>query len=175
MRTSDTERQFAQRIEGHGGILFKVCNLYATSHEDREDLTQEILVQLWRSFPAFDGRCAFSTWMYRVALNTSISWLRHDSLRRRHIEPAEERILSSVLAKETDSEDLRLLYRLIDGLDPMQKAMVMLYLDGNSHQEIAEVLGTTASNIATRMNRVKNDWKKQMAPVSGRENDNGNV
>jgi RNA polymerase sigma factor (sigma-70 family) len=175
MRVRETEQQFADQIERHRGILFKVCNLYGTSHEDREDLAQEILVQLWRSFPAFDGRCAFSTWMYRVALNTAISWLRHDSLRRRHIEPAEERWLVSVPAKETDSEELRSLYGLIDGLDPMQKAMVMLYLDGNSHQEIAEVLGTTASNIATRMNRVKSEWKQQVAPVSGRENINGNV
>ena len=85
--------------------------------------------------------------MYRVALNTAISWLRHDTLRRRHVEPAEERLLISLPAKEAESDELRLLCSLIDNLDPMQKALVMLYLDGNSHQEIAEVLGITASNV----------------------------
>ena len=169
MGIPETERKFADQIERHQGILFKVCNLYGSSHEDREDLAQEILAQLWRSFPGFDGRCRFSTWMYRVALNTAISWLRHDSLRRRHHEPAEERLLISLPAKETDSDELRLLYRLIDGLDAMQKAMLMLYLDGNSHQEIADVLGITASNVATRMNRLKNEWKQQMGRSDARE------
>jgi len=175
MQVADTERRFAEQIESHRGILFKVCNLYGASHEDREDLAQEILVQLWRSFPTFDGRCTFSTWMYRVALNTAISWLRHDMLRRKHVEPAEERMLVSLPAKEADTDELRLLYSLIDGLDSMQKAMVMLYLDGSSHQEIAEVLGITASNVATKMNRLKNDWKQKVSQTKGRENDDDNV
>ena len=172
MHAADTERLFHDQIRSHRGILFKVCNLYGTSHEDREDLAQEILIQLWRSFPAFDGRCAFSTWMYRVALNTAISWLRHDTLRRKHVEPAEERLLIALPAKEAASDELRLLYDLIDVLDPMQKAMVMLYLDGNSHQEIAEVLGITASNVSTRMNRLKNEWKQKMGQLNGREKNN---
>jgi len=175
MQAVDTERRFAEQIESHRGILFKVCNLYGVSHEDREDLAQEILVQLWRAFATFDGRCTFSTWMYRVALNTAISWLRHDTLRRKHVEPAEERMLVSLPAKEADTDELRLLYSLIDGLDSMQKAMMMLYLDGNSHQEIAEVLGITASNVATKINRLKNDWKQKVSQTKGRENDDDNV
>jgi RNA polymerase sigma factor (sigma-70 family) len=175
MQAADAERCFHDQIGSHRGILFKVCNLYGSSHEDREDLAQEILIQLWRSFPAFDGRCAFSTWMYRVALNTAISWLRHDTLRRKHVEPAAEQILIALPAKEAESDELRLLYRLIDGLDPMQKAMVMLYLDGNSHQEIAEVLGITASNVSTRMNRLKSEWKRKIGQTNGREDSNDNL
>ena len=175
MRIADTQRQFEDQIGRHRGILFKICNVYGASHEDREDLAQEILIQLWRSFPTFDGRCAFSTWMYRVALNTAISWLRRDTLRRKHVEPAEERMLIALPAKEPESDELRLLYGLIDGLDPIQKAMVMLYLDGNSYQEMAEVLGISASNVSTRMNRLKNEWKQRMGQTSGRENDNDNL
>jgi len=174
MQVPDTERRFADPIESHRGILFKVCNLYDVSHEGREDLAQETLVQPWRSFPTFDGRCTFSTWMYRVALNTAISWLRHDTLRRKHVEPAEEQMLISLPAKEADSDELRL-FRLIDGLDPMQKVMVMLYLYGNNHPEIAEVLGITASNVATKMSRLKNDWKQKVGQTNGRENDDDNI
>jgi len=175
MQVADTDRRFAEQVEQHRGILFKVCNLYGVSHEDREDLAQDILIQLWRSFPSFDGRCSFSTWMYRVALNTAISWLRHDSLRRKHVEPAPEQILVNLPAKDVDSDELRILYRLIDGLDPMQKAMMMLYLDGNSHQEIADVLGITASNVATKINRLKNDWKQTQGQANGREHDDDNI
>jgi len=175
MQAADKERRFAEQLGDHRGILFKICNLYGVSLEDREDLAQEILVQLWRAFPTFDGRCSFSTWMYRVSLNTAISWLRHDTLRRKHVEPAEELMLVSLPAKEADTDELCLLYSLIDGLDSMQKAMVMLYLDGNSHQEIAEVLGITASNVATKMNRLKNDWKQKVSQTKGRENDDDNV
>jgi RNA polymerase sigma factor (sigma-70 family) len=175
MQAADTERRFDEQIGSHRGILFKVCNLYGASHEDREDLAQEILIQLWRSFPGFDGRCAFSTWMYRVALNTAISWLRHDTLRRRHVEPTEERLLISLPAKEAESDELRLLYGLIDYLDPMQKALVMLYLDGNSYQEIAEVLGIMASNVSTRMNRLKNEWKQKIGQSDGPEKHHDNL
>ncbi|MFC6647209.1 RNA polymerase sigma factor [Granulicella cerasi] len=175
MQAADTERRFHDQVGSHRGILFKVCNLYGTSHEDREDLAQEILIQLWRSFGAFDGRCAFSTWMYRVALNTAISWLRHDTFRRQHIEPAEEHLLIALPAREADSDKLRLLYDLIEDLDPMQKAMVMLYLDGNSHQEIGEVLGTTASNVSTRMNRIKNEWKQKIGHRPSQEKNHDNL
>jgi len=175
MQAADIERRFAAQIEQHRGILFKVCNLYGATPEDREDMAQEILIQLWKSFHAFDGRCAFSTWMYRVALNAAISWLRHDTLRRKHVEPAEERLLIAMPAKEADSDELRLLYHLIDGLGPMQKAMVMLYLDGNSLQEIAEVLGITASNVSTRMNRLKNEWRQKMIANNKQEKSNDNL
>lgn len=161
MKPPETERRFEEYLRQHRGILFKVCNLYAAFPEDREDLAQEILVQLWRTFPNFDGRCAYSTWMYRVSLNTAISWLRHDSLRLRHSKQADERLIANVPAAEIDSDELRLLYGLINQLEPLQKALMMMHLDGNSHQEIAEVLGITPSNVATRINRLKNDWKQQ--------------
>lgn len=152
---------FEDHVRRHQGILFKVCNVYGPSEQDREDLAQDILIQLWRSFPSFDGRCAFSTWMYRVALNTAISWRRHDWRHRRHTEPLDRQSVN-VPAREIGSENLQLLYRIIDQLDPVQKAMMLLYLDGNSYQEIAEVLGTTPSNIATRLNRLKSIWKRQV-------------
>ena len=169
MQAADTDRRFAERIEFHRGILFKVCNLYGATHEDREDLAQEILVQLWRAFPTFDGRCMFSTWMYRVALNTAISWLRHDTLRRRHLEPAEERMLISLPAKQVDSDELCLLYHLIDGLDAMQKAMMMLYLDGNSHQEIADVLGIATGTVMSRLYRARALLMEKLADLAAEQ------
>jgi RNA polymerase sigma factor (sigma-70 family) len=163
MHTRELQQQFESRVNEHRKIIYKVCNAYCPDREDREDLAQEILVQLWRSFGSFDGRCLFSTWMYRVALNTALSFIRREFRRRRYVMTVEDRWLVSVPAEEPETDQLRTLYELIAAFDPLNKALLLLYLDGNSSQEISDVLGISATNVATKINRLKENMKQQVA------------
>lgn len=164
MTNREHQEQFQALIEQHRGILYKISNSYCRNRDDREDLAQEIIVQLWRSFGVFDGRCQFSTWMYRIALNVAISHYRSESHRARHIISAEDQVLNIPDGAETPSEDVQLLYRFIEGLDPLNKAMALLYLDGNSYQTISEILGITETNVATKVSRLKQSIKQAFNP-----------
>lgn len=151
---SPSEDRFEALLQAHGGILRKVASTYCRNPADRDDLMQEIATQWWRAYPRFDARCAFSTWAYRIALNVAISHVRRESARLRETVPAEPHHLE-VADDAAPSEALLQLQRFIEGLDPLNKALVLLYLDGHSHQEIAEVLGITAGHAATKIGRVK--------------------
>lgn len=163
MTTPALQDRFQALVDEHKKILYKVCNLYCRNRDDRDDLAQEIVVQLWRSFASFDGRCQFSTWMYRIALNVAISFYRRESTRARHLISDSERLLNAVDETATQSEELQLLYQFIAGLDPLNKALVLLYLDGNSYQEIANVLGISETNVATKISRLKNTMKQEFS------------
>src|ERR1700735_1172558 len=131
MTTPASQEGFQSLVEEHKKILYKVCNSYCRNRDDREDLAQEIIIQLWQSFGKFDERCQFSTWMYRIALNVAISFYRRESTRARHVISDDERILNAIDETPSPSEELQLLYQFIAGLDPLNKALVLLYLDGN--------------------------------------------
>ncbi len=146
-------------MEEHKGILYKVCNSYCRNRDDREDLAQEIAVHLWRSFGAFDGRCRFSTWMYRVALNVAISFYRRERTRARNVVSADQRLLDAVEAPADQTGAVAALHHFIAQLEPLNKALVLLYLDGNSYREIAEVLGISETNVATKINRLKKEMR----------------
>jgi RNA polymerase sigma factor (sigma-70 family) len=146
---------FQALVEEHKKILYKVCHLYCKNPDDRDDLAQEIIVQLWRSFGGFDGRVRFSTWMYRIALNVAISFYRRESVRSRHIVSADQHLLEIAQETLSRSEEVELLYQWIEVLDPLNKALVLVYLDGNSYQEIAEILGISQTNVATKISRLK--------------------
>jgi RNA polymerase sigma factor (sigma-70 family) len=164
--------RFEALINKHKKILYKVCNSYCRYRDDREDLSQEIVVQLWRSFNSFDERQRFSTWMYRVALNVAISFYRRESTRTRHVISDEQRLLDAPDETHGQPDEIRLLYQFIDGLEPLNKALVLLYLDGHSYEETAAVLGISETNVATKINRLKASMKdafsgsKQAAPRS---------
>ena len=153
------QAQFQSLLEEHRKILYKVCNSYCRNRDDREDLAQEIAIQLWRSFPSFDARCRFSTWMYRIALNVAISFFRRESTRRRYALADDERLLNAIDESATQSAEIQALYEFIEGLDALNKALVLLHLDGNSYLEIAEVLGISETNVATRLSRLKQTMK----------------
>jgi RNA polymerase sigma factor (sigma-70 family) len=155
------EEKFQILIEDHRKILYKICNAYCRNRDDREDLAQEIVARLWQSFKNYDGRRLFSTWMYRVALNVAISFFRREQTRTRHVVPVEERLLAAVPENENQTDDLRLLYQFIDILDPLNKALILLYLDGHSYAEIAQVLGISETNTATRIGRLKKAMKEE--------------
>lgn len=154
----DSARQrFAELLERHRGIVLKVAYSYCPHPDERADLAQEIAAQLWRAFPRYDAERSFSTWMYRIALNVAISHLRDSSHRRQHAVPFDEslhEIASGESGPET-GEPLRLLHRFIAQQDPLNRALLLLYLEDRSHREIAEVLGISEANVATKISRLK--------------------
>lgn len=155
--TQGTARErFGDLLEQHRGIVLKVAYSYCAHPDDRADLVQEIAAQLWRAFPHYDAGRSFSTWMYRIALNVAISHRRQNHRRQQHAVPFDESLHE--VAGEGDpgaSEPLRLLERFIAQQDPLNRALLLLYLEDRSHREIAEVLGISEGNVATKISRLK--------------------
>jgi RNA polymerase sigma-70 factor (ECF subfamily) len=167
---SDTAgpEDFLALVNDHRAILLKVARTYCAEPADREDLIQEMIGQLWRSYPSFDGRAAFTTWMYRVALNVAISHLRATSRRERHLAPPGALALDNVPAATAEPDErLAVLDAFMAEIDPMHRALLLLYLDERSHREIAEVLGITTTNVATRINRLKQRLRDYSARLPG--------
>ncbi|MBS0486141.1 MAG: sigma-70 family RNA polymerase sigma factor [Proteobacteria bacterium] len=164
MTTADFDGQFRELLERHRGIVFKVANSYARGAQDREDLAQEIAVQLWRAFPKYDGARGFSTWMYRVALNVAISHLRERSRYENHHEPLDLTLHDGADAGMQPDTDARVreLYRCIARLDPLNRALLILYLDERSQRDIAHILGISETNVATRIGRLKQRLRNDM-------------
>ena len=160
MPSSDTELtgEFIARLEKHQRILFKVAYVYCRDRDDRQDLVQEMLIQVWRSYARFDERVQFSTWMYRIAVNVAITHYRSEGRRIRDTVPLEEYGLDIAAADalfDHDSDNMRALRQIINGLDELNRALILLFLEGFSSEEIAEVVGISASNVSTRINRLK--------------------
>jgi RNA polymerase sigma factor (sigma-70 family) len=160
MSTQDQQARFFTQLEAHKRILLKVGRSYCRDPADREDLVQEMVVQLWRSFPRFDARSKFSTWMYQVALNVAISYYRSEVVRRRYVISDEAQLLNAVGQADEEPKEVELIYEFIGELRPLDRALVLLYLDGNTHQEISMVLGISATNVATKIGRLKQALQK---------------
>lgn len=166
MRRREQQRAFETLLREHQRIVFKVVSVYARHPEDRRDLTQEICVQLWRSFSKFDEtRARFSTWLYRVALNVAISQMRRPPRQYERLEMLDQQQLDAgedtVGIVEPD-ERLEALYHFIDQLDPLNRALILLYLEDRSYGEIAEILGISETNVATKISRIKQKLRHQM-------------
>lgn len=152
------EELFTRLLDQHAGIIRKVAFGYSSTFSDRQDLTQEITLQLWRAYPRYSPDRPFSTWMYRIALNVAISFLRRHtrpgqqtlSLEENEIEPVDE----SVATVEPD-ERLALLQQVIASLPALDRGLMLLYLDDHSYREIGAILGLTETNVATKLNRLK--------------------
>jgi RNA polymerase sigma-70 factor (ECF subfamily) len=161
MSKATAQDRFLTLLDEHKRILFKIANAYGRGPADREDLVQEMVLQLWRSFLRFDEHCRFSTWMYRVALNVAISFCRQES-RRPRIRPLEGALDVAAPPPERQ-DDLRLLEEFIARLDELDRALVLLYLDGNRYDTIAEVLGISETNVGTRLGRIKDKLRRMGA------------
>lgn len=178
MKIRHQQQRFEALLHEHRRIAFKVAGLYSRSMADREDLLQEISTQLWRSFDHYDpARAKFSTWMYRIALNVAISQMRRWSDADR-FEPLETHHLETVGGGEPIAErDERLtaLYAFIGQLDPLNRALILLYLEDKGYGEIAEILGITETNVATKISRIKQKLRGQMtvAETTGAEHGTG--
>src|ERR1700674_3037058 len=165
MTTPKHQDRFQALLDEHKRILYKVCHSYSRNRDDREDLAQEIVVQLWRSFGRFDEGYRFSTWMYRVALNVAISFYRRETRRSRSEVSAENAVLEvASLAsgpKEMD-DDIQLLRQLIEQLDELDRAVIILYLDGHPHSTISDILGVSETNVGTKISRIKQKLRRDM-------------
>ena len=153
---------FVAHLEKHQRILFKVAYMYCRDRDDRQDLVQEMLIQVWRSYARFDERVQFSTWMYRIAVNVAITHYRSEGRRIRDTVPLEEYGLDIAAAdalfaidNHGEGDNMRALRQMISGLDELNRALILLFLEGFSSEEIAEVVGISASNVSTRINRLK--------------------
>lgn len=156
--TPDARIAFGELLERHRKIVFKVANTYARDPDDRADIAQEIAAQLWRAFPGYDAQRTFSTWMYRIALNVAISFVRSDSHRQRYAVPLEDALhdVADVQAVDPEAdEQVRALHGFIAQLDPLNRALLLLYLEDRSQREIADILGITETNVSTKIGRLK--------------------
>ncbi|MES2055542.1 MAG: sigma-70 family RNA polymerase sigma factor [Pseudomonadota bacterium] len=156
---------FTELVDIHAGILRKVATTYCRDAEDRADLAQEIMAQLWQAWPRYDATRPFSTWMYRVALNVAISHVRGVYRGARHFIPLDDghgQVADETVDHESN-ERLAMLDQLIAGLDGLNRALLLLYLDERSHREIADILGISESNVGTRIGRLKQRLRDQLA------------
>jgi len=169
MPRPDPDR-FQSLLHEHQGIVLKVAAIYAPHAEDRRDLAQEIGLQAWRSFGRYDpARAKFSTWLYRVALNVAISHLRRgEAAWSTKLEPLDTHHLDAVADESSPEADERLaeLHAFIARLDPLNRALILLYLDERPYAEIAEILGISETNVATRIGRIKQTLRGQMTAAA---------
>jgi RNA polymerase sigma factor (sigma-70 family) len=160
---SAVEKTFVDLLQKHQNIVHKICRLYTNDVDAHNDLFQEISIQLWKAYPKFRGESKFSTWMYRVGLNTSITLYRK-SLRR-----VESQSIESVAYKisqeeydDLEDEQLKLIYAAIHRLNDIEKGIIFLYLENKNYREISETLGISEVNARVRMNRIKTKLKTQL-------------
>lgn len=156
--TERNQTDFEALLRSHQRIIFKTANTYCWRPEEREDLAQEIAAQLWRAWPKFDASRPFSTWMYRIALNVAISFVRREVQHRSVFEPLEEELhdMSSGLPNDPDAaERVQRLQRFIAAEPPLERALLLLYLEDTPQKEIAEILGITLTNVSTKISRLK--------------------
>lgn len=157
----DKDKEFIDLITTHQGIIHKVCSVYCSNESDREDLFQDILLQVWKSFPSFKGDSKVSTWLYRVALNTAISLYRQQSRKGgRQALSANELQLADKPHDTEFEERLKFLYSAIDELNKVEKAIVMLYLEDYDYKQISEIVGITETNVGVKLHRIKDKLRK---------------
>lgn len=147
---------FIVMINEHRGILYKISNLYCDDEEDKKDLFQEMVLQLWNSYPRFRAESSKSTWMYRIALNTSITRLRKEKREPRRRSLIDEDFEIPDFSPGPDQQGyLALLRHAIDQLNEIEKAIIMLYLEEKSYEEISDIMGITKTNVGVKLNRIK--------------------
>ena len=163
--STDLENKFIAEFEKNQNIIHKVCRIYTTNRTDHNDLFQEITIQLWKAYPKFRGDAKFSTWMYRIGLNTAITLFRKSKKR------VKTQDFDTVLFKiastdydNTEEEQLKLMYQAIHQLSDIDKALVFMYLEDKNYEEISETLGLSQVNARVKMNRIKTRLKKILNP-----------
>jgi RNA polymerase sigma factor (sigma-70 family) len=156
----EKEQEFLNRIEKHKGILYKVSKMYMDNHDDQQDLFQEIVCQLWKSYDTFRNESQFSTWMYRVAVNTAIVFLRKEKRKVDKYEIASENIKDDESDSHIKESQLDHFYKAVQKLEKIDKAIIFYQLEGFSHKEIGENLGISEGNARVKLNRAKEKLKE---------------
>lgn len=161
----ELETKFLNDFETNQNIAHKICRIYTTNEQDHNDLFQEITIQLWKNYPKFRGEAKFSTWMYRVALNTAISLYRKSTrtVKTQDITDVAFKIRSETY-DETEELQLKALYNAIRKMNDIDKALIFLYLEDKPYKEIAETLGISSVNARVKMNRAKEKLKNILNP-----------
>jgi RNA polymerase sigma-70 factor (ECF subfamily) len=159
METKELEREFLDMIAAQKRIIYKVCYIYAKDQDDLNDLFQEVVLNLWKSFPHYRGESTVTTWVYRIAMNTCITFLRRSSTRLQTI-PMTADVASLVADEEGRTGQLQELYRLINRLGKLERALILLWLEERSYQEMADILGISKANVAVKLLRTKEKLKK---------------
>ena len=150
----------------NNGIIHKVCHLYCRSAQDRQDLFQEILLQLWKAFPKFRNESKISTWMYRIALNTAITDFRKQQRRINTVDHAFPESAGSYDHQPIEQKErLAVLQQAVNRLSDIEKGLMMLYLEEKNYQEMEEILGISQANLRVKMNRIKEKLRRQVEQV----------
>lgn len=157
-RQQEHINEFTTLLQQHEKLVYKVCSIYTNNTEDSKDLFQEIVVQVWIAYPKFQQQSKVSTWLYRIALNTAISYKRKTG--KVSIVPMPG-FLANFSDASSDQEEYKILQTLISNLPALEKALILLYMEDNSYQEIADIMGITVTNVGTRLNRIKDKLKQQ--------------
>lgn len=158
MDTQELEKKFIALLTEYQQVIYKVCYVYASETDTLNDLFQEVVINLWKSFPHFRGECKVSTWIYRISLNTCVSFFRK-SASRPSVVPIRFDLEASLADSGDKTAQLRELYRMIDQLGKLERALLLLWLEERSYREIAEILGISKNNVAVKLNRIKEKLK----------------
>lgn len=153
------EKEFLNMFEAQKRTIYKVCYIYANDQDNLNDLFQETVLNLWKSFPRYRGDSNISTWVYRIAMNTCITFLRRSNTRLQTI-PMTADVASLVADEEGRTGQLQELYRLINRLGKLERALILLWLEERSYQEMADILGISKANVAVKLNRIKEKLKR---------------
>lgn len=167
MDSMDKAGRFLSVIQANKGIVYKVANAYCRDAEDRKDLVQEIIIQLWKSFDNYNDQYKYTTWIYRIALNVAISFYRKESRRKQIVHPLPGGLLDfadPVMSTEIEA-DVGFLQQFIAELKELDKALLLLYLEEKSHKEIADITGISVTNVATKIGRIKNILKQKFDTI----------
>lgn len=166
MSPSNLQADFTQLIEQNKGIIYKVARLYGKNEDDRADLFQEIVLQLWRAFERYDERYKLSTWMYRIALNVAISFYRKERSKAELLPLTEgmTEIADETVNNEMEA-NINLLQQFINELKELDKALMILYLESKSYKEMADILGISETNVATKIGRIKDQLKQKFLNI----------
>jgi RNA polymerase sigma-70 factor (ECF subfamily) len=154
------EEKFTELLQQNQGIVHKISNLYFRDRLEKEDYHQELIIQLWKAFPSFNNQAKFSTWMYRVCLNAAIDILRKEKNQLKHIKMTETDVKHIANNHDPENANQEKLYRAINQLSFINKAIITLYLDEYSYKEIAEIIGISESNTGVKISRIKSQILK---------------
>ena len=159
METKNLEKEFLEMVDTQKRAIYKVCYIYAKDRDDLNDLFQETVLNLWKGFPRYRGDSKLTTWVYRIAMNTCITFLRRSNTRIQTI-PITANVAGLMAEEDGTAGQLRELYKLINQLGKMERALILLWLEERSYQEMADILGISKNNVAVKINRVKEKLRK---------------
>lgn len=158
MTAQETEQLFTELVTQNQQIIYKVCYFYTSDDYTLDELYQETIINLWRAFPKFRGDSKVTTWIYRIAMNTCISYMRKSP--KINTIPISSHIAENTPNYGTNNKYLQELYKLINQLGKLERALILLYLEDKKHQEISEILGISKNNVAVKLNRIKDKLKR---------------